>query len=60
MSNMTRGKHEISTLFRTEDFDKEFGVISLQMWPEGLVLFVGGEIKVKNSINSLMTMLEGL
>jgi len=38
----------VHNLFRTTDFRTSLGDISLQLWPEGLVLWVGGEIQWKS------------
>jgi len=36
---------EIKNLFSTQDFKDEFGAVKLQEWPEGIVLWVGGQIR---------------
>ncbi len=33
------------TLYQTEELRSEFGVIRLEEWPEGVVLWVGGQIR---------------
>lgn len=35
----------IVTLFKTDSYKAALGTIRLEMWPEGLVLWVGGEIR---------------
>jgi hypothetical protein len=35
---------ELKTIFESWEFQKERGCIKLALWPEGLVLWVGGEI----------------
>lgn len=36
---------EITTLCRTDQLKSEFGIIRLEEWPEGLILWVGGEVR---------------
>jgi hypothetical protein len=38
-------KNEVVGLYRTEDYRRNFGVVKLEEWPEGLVLWVGGQIR---------------
>lgn len=42
-------KHCIS--FQTVQFGNDIGIVKLEMWPEGLVLWVGGEIKWKSWVD---------
>lgn len=35
----------VRTLFRTAELQNEFGTVKIEVWPEGLVLWVGGEIR---------------
>jgi hypothetical protein len=35
----------MSVLFESAKFRDEFGVVRLEEWPEGLVLWVGGQIR---------------
>jgi hypothetical protein len=35
---------EIKTIYKTEQFEKQHGTVKLELWPEGLVLWVGGVI----------------
>jgi hypothetical protein len=39
---------EIKNLYLNEDYAYRFGTIRLEMWPEGLVLWVGGGVKWKS------------
>ncbi len=44
----TRPKTEgecLGTIYLTDMFADEFGTVRLEEWPEGLVLWVGGEIR---------------
>jgi hypothetical protein len=36
---------EVTPIFESFQFEKEFGVIRLENWPEGIVLWVGGQIR---------------
>lgn len=38
-------RREVKTMFRTDEFSDQFGVVRLEHWPEGLVLWAGGEIR---------------
>ncbi len=35
----------VTTIFRAEYLREEFGVIRMEEWPEGLVLWVGGQAR---------------
>jgi hypothetical protein len=36
---------EVVTLYRADAHREKFGLVKLEQWPEGLVLWVGGQIR---------------
>lgn len=36
--------YEVERLYKTERFEETYGTIKLEQWPEGIVLWFGGEI----------------
>ena len=39
---------KVKTIYHTKDYADQFGHINIEIWPEGLVVWVGGEIRWKS------------
>lgn len=40
--------HKIKTICKSEELQQTYGTVKIELWPEGLVVWVGGEIRWKS------------